>query len=150
MNEQVKKINRIKILLICSRNIFNQNSASANRWRSMVEGLSNEGAEVQIVFTHGFSSMSEFREYGWSGEVKKIKYLYSIFFLHNSLWMRRLSSYLFSPLFVKYNANIIREIISDFQPQIVWLQPILHILEEYITLKRKEKHINYKLMLELN
>ncbi len=83
--------NKIKILLIHTRNIFEQDGASANRWRSLVEGISSLGIEVVILFTQGYGSVNEFKKYGYKGKIGNISYRYTMFFLHSSLWMKRIS-----------------------------------------------------------
>src|ERR1035437_6638777 len=94
---------KIKILLIQTRNFFEQDGASANRWHTMVEGLAIEGVEIQIIFTQGYGSIREFKKYGWQGYLGDISYSYTIFLLHNTLWMRRIAIYLLSPWLKKIN-----------------------------------------------
>jgi glycosyltransferase involved in cell wall biosynthesis len=141
---------KIKILFISTRNIFEQDGASANRWRTMVEGLSQKYFEVQIVCTQGYGSFREFKECGWNGEINGIAYSYNIFLLQNSLWMRRISKYILSPLLEKLNALRTRKRIMKVEPHIIWLQPAIEVFDIYLAIVDKLALLNYKLMIELN
>ncbi|MCK9412222.1 MAG: glycosyltransferase family 4 protein [Prolixibacteraceae bacterium] len=141
---------RIKIVLIHTRNIFELDGAGANRWRTMVEGLHQEGVALHIIFTQGYASIREFKKYGWKGSINGISYSYSIFLLQSSLWMRRLSVYVLSPLMKKFNAFRIRKKIKQDKPDIIWLHPSIEVLNIYLENVAHLKLINYKLMIELN
>jgi len=141
---------KIKILLIQSLNFFEQDSANANRWRTLVEGLANTGVEIEIIFTQGYTSFSELRKYGRKSGIGKISFSYTIFLLQNSLWARRISGYVLSPLLKKYNASLIKKKINAMNPHIVWLQPSIEIFDIYLIAERKLKQLNYNLMIELN
>jgi len=141
---------KIKILLIHTRNIFEQNGASANRWRTMVEGIANEGVEIQIIFTQGYGSVNEFKKYGWNGKIGNITYTYSIFLLHSTLWMRRVSMYLLSPLLKKLNILRVRQKINKTKPDIVWLLSSIDVFDIYFGAIGYECQSKFKLMIELN
>jgi len=141
---------KIKILLIHTRNFFEQDGATANRWRTMVEGLANEGVEIHIIFTHGYGSIREFKKYGWKGVIGGISYAYSIFLLHNTLWMRRISIYLLSPLLKKINIFFIRKKIEKIKPDIVWLFSTIEVFDIYLRAIGNHRQPNFKLMIELN
>ena len=141
---------KIKILLIHTRNIFEQDGACANRWRTMVEGLAHKEVEIQIIFTQGYGSIREFKKYGWKGKIGNISYLYTIFLLHNSLWMRRISMYLLSPLLKKINILRTREKIKTYRPDVVWLLSAIEVFDIYLGAIGKETKPGYQLMIELN
>jgi glycosyltransferase involved in cell wall biosynthesis len=140
----------IKILLIHTRNIFEQDGAGANRWRTMIEGLANEGVEIQIIFTQGFGSVWEFKKYGWQGKIVDITYSYTIFLLHNTLLMRRISMYMLSPLLKKLNILRTRKKIKEYKPDIVWLLSAIEVFDIYLGAIGKDTNPEYQLMIELN
>ncbi|HEY5590907.1 MAG TPA: glycosyltransferase family 4 protein [Paludibacter sp.] len=141
---------KIKIFLIHTRNIFEQDGASANRWRTMVEGLIKEGVQIKIIFTQGYGSVNEFKKYGWTGKIGNISYSYSSFLLHSSLLMRRISVYLLAPLFKRINSLYVAKQVTKFEPNIIWLQPVIEVFDIYLSANIHRKRFNYKLMIELN
>jgi len=141
---------KITILLIHTRNIFELDGASANRWRTLIEGLANEGVEIQIIFTQGYGSIREFKKYGWKGKIGNITYSYTIFLLHNTLWMRRISMYLLSPLLKKLNILRTRKKIKKYRPDIVWLLSAIEVFDIYQGAFGKDTNPEYQLMIELN
>ena len=141
---------KIKILLIHPRNFFEQDGASANRWRSMVDGLAGNGADIQIIFTQGYGTVKEFNQYRWKGKISSISYCYTIFLLHNSLWMRRITGYVLAPMLKSFNALRVRNIIKRFDPDIVWLLTTIEVFEIYLSVISRLKRPAFKLMLELN
>jgi len=140
----------VKIVLILSQNIYAQDSAGANRYRSLVEGLVSAGVNLQLIFTQGYGSINEFKEFGWKGRKSNFTYSYSIFLLQNSLWMRRISGYVLSPLLKHLNAYLVRRKIQKFNPDIIWLLPTLEVLELYLATIGALEKSKYKLMVELN
>lgn len=141
---------KIKILLIHTRNIFEQSGASANRWRTMVEGLANQGIEIQMIFTQGYGSIREFSKYGWNGKIGNISYTYSIFLLQNSLWMRRISGYLLLPLLKSLNILRVRQKINKTKPDIIWLLSTIDVFDIYLGAVGQSSQTKFKLMIELN
>lgn len=141
---------KIKILLIHTRNIFENDSASANRWRTMIEGLANKGVEIQIIFAQGYGSFREYNQYGWKGNIDNIAYSYSIFLLHNTLWMRRVSKYLLAPLLKKINIFRVTKTIKNAFPDIIWLESAEEVLTIYLSAAANLKLSCHKLMIELN
>lgn len=141
---------KINIVLVHARNIFEQDGAGSNRWRTMVEGLSAKGIDITIVFTQGFGSITEIKNYGFKGKIGNISYNYTIFLLQSSLWMRRISGYLLSPLFKGLNILLLRRILRKHKPDIIWLQPNIDVFDVYQPAVKKPELAGYKLMIELN
>lgn len=143
-------MSQLKLLLIHNTNIFEQGGASSNRWRTLIEGLSNNGVDIQIIFTQGYGKYSEFKQYKRKGKLGNISYIYSIFLLHNSLWMSRVSDYLLAPTFSLYNAIWIRKKIKSYKPDIIWLNPTIEVFDLYNLAIRSQKKKKFKLMIELS
>ena len=139
-----------KIILIHTLNFFEQDGATANRWRTMVEGLAKAGFDIEIIFTQGYLSIKEFKKFGRFGKIKNISYSYTTYLLHNSLWMRRISGYILSPLFKKLNALSVRKRINEIKPEIIWLFPALEVFDLYLLISEHIKLPNCKLMIEMN
>lgn len=139
----------IKILVVENRNIFEEDSADANRWRTMVEGLDKDGIELHIVFTQGYGSIKEFKKYGWNGEIGKIRYSYTIFLLQNSLLLNRLNRYALSPLLKKYNSLRLKQKIKRTNPEVIFLHPTIEVLNIYSYSVSKLILPKYKLMIQL-
>jgi glycosyltransferase involved in cell wall biosynthesis len=136
--------------VIHTRNIFEQGGASSNRWRTMVEGLASKGVEIQILFTQGYGSVREFNEYGKKGKVGDIAYTYTIFLLHNSYWMKRITLYILSPMLKKFNASRVRKKIEQTNPDIIWLLSNIEVFDLYLGAFGHLNLPGYKLMIELN
>jgi glycosyltransferase involved in cell wall biosynthesis len=139
----------MKIVLILSENIYSQDSARSNRYRTLIDGLASLGVDIQLIFTQGYGSIKEYKQFGWNGIINNIKYSYTIFLLHNSLWARRISGYVLSPLFKHLNAFLVRKKIQNLNPDIIWLLPTLEVLELYLAIGTHTIS-HSKLMIELN
>ena len=150
MKKYVKVSRNIRILILLPLNIFAQNGASANRWRTMIEGLTQMETDLHITFIQGYGSLNEYKKYGSRGTIDNISYSYSNYMLQSSLWMKRISTYLLMPLFKFLNAYIIRKKIKHISPDIIWLLPSKNVLELYLLAVSNKKQLNHKLMLELN
>ncbi|KAF0200322.1 MAG: hypothetical protein FD170_3580 [Bacteroidetes bacterium] len=140
----------LKLLLVTQANPYFTSSASGNRMRSILDGLAKQGVEIHIIITQGFRSFDEFKRYRWKGNISEITYRYTIFLLHSSLWMRRISGYILAPLLKNTNAKLLRKKIIDFDPQIIWVHQNLDVLDVYLLAKAHLNQQNYKLMIELN
>ncbi|NLN95233.1 MAG: glycosyltransferase family 4 protein [Bacteroidales bacterium] len=66
------------IKIIISENPFAHSSATSNRWRTLIEGLSESGVAIEIYIISGFNSLKEKEIFNISGTFKNIKYLYLI------------------------------------------------------------------------
>lgn len=138
---------KIAVLLEC--NIFEISSASANRWRTMIEGLARQDVEVHLIVSQGYQSLAEYRKYGKLGKFGKIVCHYTVFMLQSSLWWRRINKYFLSSLTRKINSLKVSKLLRRLNPDIVILHPSLESLDLYSRISSGEKQ-QHKLMIELN
>ncbi|MBS4040179.1 MAG: glycosyltransferase family 4 protein [Flavobacteriales bacterium] len=66
----------MEIKIIISYNPWAHNSASANRWLSLIENLFSIGAKVQLLIYGGYSSVEEKAKFEAKGVYKNISYEY--------------------------------------------------------------------------
>ncbi len=82
-------------IIILTKNIpFFVSSASANRLRSLFEGLHRKDVDMELWITDGYHSSSEKEEMGVKGTYKDIRYEYLATTLFDSLWKRRFHAYI--------------------------------------------------------
>ena len=55
----MKENNNLNITILISNNPYNQSSASANRWRTLIEGLVNLGANINLLIIDGYQTQNE-------------------------------------------------------------------------------------------
>lgn len=75
-------------------NPFFTSSASANRWLTLIEGLSELGASLQIVIIGNFQSIAEKDKFKSVSEVNGIEIKYLTSKVVSSLWQRRYYNYI--------------------------------------------------------
>lgn len=111
----------MRIYIIVYQNPFNQNSAGANRFLSLVEPLAKYGVFVSVLIYGGFIRNEEKEKWKKKGVYNQINYEYIFELKVNSLKIRTYFSnyflYLFSGKILK---KISGKIISD---SIVWVEP---------------------------
>lgn len=139
----------MKIAVLHNQNIFKASSASANRWRTMLEGLVQHGVEVHLIVTQGYQSMDEYREFKKHGMIGGVKCHYTVFMLHSSLWLRRLVKYVLSPMLSRFNRRKVSLLLRNISPDILFLHPSPESLDIYAHIYC-EKVDAFKLMIELN
>ncbi|QOJ30192.1 MAG: glycosyltransferase [Ignavibacteriales bacterium] len=138
----------MKILVFCWQNIFLQNTASANRLRSLIEPLGDSGLEVQICIYGGYSSSEEKRTMGISGRVKGIDYVYLNLMTIQGFWKKRFIGYLGDVFIVDC---LVRRITNYFNvgKNILWFDSSL--VSFRVAVKLKKRNIsNLKLFLEMS
>ena len=139
----------LKIAAILPHNPFFVSSASANRWRTMIEGLANLGIEMHLIVLRGYQSKEEFKELGFNGVKNDVFCHYTLFMLNNSLAWRRLSRYILLPVLKRVNSYRANKLINEIDPDILFIHPSLEVFEVYISIRNKQKHPRL-LMTELN
>lgn len=140
----------MKILILREFNMFVENSASANRWRTIVEGLTGFDVEILMLFISGYKSVIEKKQYGKQGKINhKIRYSYLSSQNNYSYWPARINKYLLSKLYVLLGRYMSKKIIDRFIPDIVLLSPGLEVFR-LITGAIKTNSNEFKLAIELN
>jgi len=140
----------IKILVLQSYNIFIENSALSNRWRTIVEGLSGKDCLIHIFFTSGYRSKSEKEQYGRRGFIDdKIEYTYLSKQNRYSYLGGRINLYLLSWWYNRINSVHLRRITKKLKPDIVFLNTSLDAMHTF-SLAFRSYARNFKLMIEVN
>jgi len=138
----------MKIIVIIGINPFFDDYASANRWRTLLEGLSDLGNEIQILIYRGYNSRDEYIKMDRKGQIGNIKCEYLNFLFHHTLFLRRLNNYLLSPLTRPLvNRNILKKV--EREPHaIVWTGGDLDSFR--LVLKLRRRYPKQKTFLELS
>ncbi|EKB49150.1 hypothetical protein [Cecembia lonarensis] len=82
------------VSVVINSNPFNQSSASANRWLTLIEGIASLGAKVQLLISGGYTSAEEKEKFGAKGVHKNISYEYVLPILVEGYWMVRFHNYI--------------------------------------------------------
>lgn len=138
----------VKINIIINKNPYFENSASGNRWLTLIEGLSNLGVEIQLLITNGYNSKDEYKRLRNEGQIKKIKYRYLISLFHSTIWLKRINNYILTPLIRPIVYQKILKIITHDLGSIVWTDSTLESFRLVVRLKKQFPEI--KTFLELS
>lgn len=84
----------MKLILIINNNPYSQNSASANRWRTLIEGLNDLGAEISLLIFGDYQSQTEANDWKAAGTLNGIKYKYIAPRLFEGYWQKRFNNYI--------------------------------------------------------
>jgi glycosyltransferase involved in cell wall biosynthesis len=120
----------LNISFLVSYNPYAGEGASANRWRSMLEGLSANGANVRVLIMGGWLSQSEYETYGRTGFVvgqKNLEYVYVNEQKNFDIWRSRLNSYVFDELFSRWQSRKLQKIVNQKGCDALFLQPHLSV-----------------------
>ena len=131
----------MKMFLLQKVNPFFQTSASANRYRTLIEGLAELGVEIELLITGGFLTTAEFQQMGRKGVLKYIRYQYLNLFFYNNIWLRRVNHYILEPLFNIWIGNKIRKIIKINPKCIFWSSTDITDLKLIYKLKKDDPNI---------
>ncbi len=140
----------IRILILHSSNIFSENNASSNRWRTIIEGLSDRGIILHLLITSGFRSKQEIEQYGRGGIISgNIRYTYLSNQKRYSYFRNRLSLYLLSWFYNRLNSMQLKRITIEYKPDIIFLNTSLDAMHTYYLAFHRDNG-NIKLMTEIN
>lgn len=131
----------MKIFVWIKLNPFFENSASANRWRTLIEGLSVLEVDIELLITGGYNNPQEFSQLGRKGSINGINYRYFSFWFHHNIWLRRFNSYLLNHLvgpLVSYRA---KRIISQNRDAIIWTDSSYDSYKFVVSLKKKNPEL---------
>jgi glycosyltransferase involved in cell wall biosynthesis len=110
----------MKLFLIINFNPFFQNSASANRWRTLIEGLVTQGLKISLYITGGYNTEQEYTESKQLNHKLQIEFKYFSFLLNHNIWLRRINIYLLHPIQAPIIKYLIIRKIKKCQDAIIW------------------------------
>lgn len=138
----------MKILAILPFNPFYQNSASANRWLTLIEGLKDLKVDITLLITGGYNSFAEYKQLGIKGINNGIRYQYLTFLFHSNIWLRRLNRFLLSPLIMHLTTHKALKISCKNPDAICWTDSSRESFELAVKIKKKSPRI--KTFLEMS
>lgn len=140
----------MNILLIHSYNIFCDRSASANRWRTIVEGLAAQDVNFLYIITSGYKSFDEKKKYEKCGYINaKIKYQYISFQNCYDYFTKRVNIYLMGRIYNYFNAFRLRKIVKVAKPDIIFLHPSFDAMSIFV-LAYNKRNPNIPIIMEMN
>lgn len=107
------------LLCITKYNPYCQSNATANRWRTITEGLQRRGFSISVFITSGYAGLSEFLKDGFSGTINGINYYHSAFLFNDKIWLRRINKYIFLKLIKNKQSRKLSFLIDKLDPKIV-------------------------------
>lgn len=116
----------IQLVVITNFNPFTSNTASANRLRSLLQGLVTFNIAIKLLIFSGYQNKKEKREFSHSGEYYKIKYKYLDRFLSNTVWKKRYQHYIGKKISTKIVSKRIQKELEGFNG-IVWPENDLNL-----------------------
>jgi len=109
----------MKINIIINSNPFCESSASANRWLTLIEGLNNSRAEINLFIYGGYQSEQELKSWNTIGRKNRISYKYIAPKLIKGYFRKRYHAYIgFELRKPKLLSMLVKEL--DKQAGIVW------------------------------
>lgn len=131
----------MKVVIIVGLNPFHENSASANRWRTLIEGLNDLGVSISILITGGFNSLEEIKLYGRKGDVNGIKIHYLNYLYYGNRWFSRLNSYILLKLIKPFVKLLILRFVKKNHDAIFWTSSDLDAFKLVVDIKNKYPNI---------
>ena len=138
----------MRIIIIIGLNPFFESSASAFRWRTLIEGLSMQGADIELIMTGGYRTKEEFKKLGRKGQVERVKYQYLNYLFHDNIWFRRLNNFVLNPLLKPLVHWRVLRIARQNPDAIFWTDSSLDSFE--LAVKLKEQNPGLKTFLEMS
>jgi glycosyltransferase involved in cell wall biosynthesis len=136
----------MKVGFLLNRNVFYESSASANRWKNIITGLSNNGVKSVLYVVGGFQFRIE-KEKVFKEECCDIIYLDSN--VYNGIWKNRIKAYFLGPIITYLQAKKLKRIIAKENLNYLFLNDANEVLKVY-DLAFKEKCPSFKLLFEMN
>lgn len=137
----------MKIAVIIDNNPWLQNTANANRWLTLINGLSRQRVQIKLLIYGGYLSTKEANDWGIKGSKDSINYKYIKPKLIKGYWNLRFNNYIGFYLRQKKIIKLIFEDIKN-ENEIVWTDTSIFSFKLAVYLKKKQ--INQKLFLELS
>lgn len=110
----------MNITYLTRQNVFFENSASANRARSLLEGLAFLGVKICILVTDGFITKNERKEYKHNPDYGSFHFHYLAKTLNQTLFQRRINKFILFPLFSPFLYRKIKKFLCGSPNSILW------------------------------
>jgi glycosyltransferase involved in cell wall biosynthesis len=111
----------LTICIVLENNPFFSNSASSNRWRTLIEGLLKQNeVRVQLIITKGYNNFSEWKAMGIRGTYLGYSYQYTTPLVNNNIWLRRINKYILESFINKWNNFYIKRLLKLNPADIIW------------------------------
>jgi hypothetical protein len=136
----------MKVGFLLNKNVFYESSASANRWKNIITGLSNNGVKSVLYVVGGFQFRLE-QENIFKEECCDIIYLDST--VYNDIWKKRIKAYFLDSIITYFQAKKLQRIIAKENINYLFLNGAIEVLKVY-NLAFKEKCPSFKLLFEMN
>jgi glycosyltransferase involved in cell wall biosynthesis len=139
---------KINIFIEIGLNPYFENSASANRWRTLIEGLNNLGVKIELLVSNGYNSVEEIRSLKRNSTNNGITIRYLNFLYSGNIWSRRLNSYVLSKLIKPFVHYRILQIAKKNPNAIFWTSSDLDSFKLAVRLKKDNPKV--KTFLEMS
>ena len=137
----------MNIVVIIDNNPWLQNTATANRWLTLINGLTRQKVKIKLLIYGGYLSEKEADDWGITGFRYNIKYKYINPKLIKGYWRSRFNNYIGFALKHKKIIKLIYKEIK-FENAIIWTDSNIFSFKLVVYLKKKK--IYQKLFLELS
>lgn len=130
----------MKIYVIIAFNPFVVNSATSNRWLSLLEGLVSQNADINLIIYGGYNSESERIYWKIQGNYRSIKYHYISLSLNNSYLKQRVKIYLMNFFQSK---DLVRKVCSIINSKniLIWTDTSIFSFKLICYIKEKLAHV---------
>ena len=135
----------MKLLIILSHNPYFESSASANRWLTLIEGLSELGCSIQVLVYGNYQSRNEQVMYTSNSRYKGVEIKYLTKKIVEGLWQSRFHNYIGKHLHNKLVSKKIKKELQGFDG-IVWAENDLAIWKILNQIVNR----NFKLIAEMS
>ena len=128
----------MNISVIIDNNPWLQNSASANRWLTLIQGLIAHKAQLRLLIYGGYLSKKEANDWGEKGSRNNINYKYINTKIIKGYWGSRFNNYIGFPLLQKKIIKLIYNEIKN-EKEIVWTDSSIFSFKLAVFLREKKK-----------
>ncbi|GEM_PF-962963 len=140
----------MKVIVLNSFNVFSENNATSNRWRTLIEGLASHEVQILYLITSGYKSAYEKLTFGKGGYLNtKIQYMYLTCQNRYNYIPARINNYLINSIYAWANSITLRKIVKSIAPDYILISPTFDaILTFSKTYTRNE--VSAQVVTELN
>lgn len=138
----------MKIVAFKRLNPYHISGASNNRFRSLIESLATQGADIHIYIMGGYQSDNEMSQYGKKGKFcEGISYTYLSTQKNTNIWQRRLNAYLLKYFRQSFINRKVATVIKKSGKAIFWITDDMDL---QIAINKIPKHPDYIYFTEIS